>query len=319
MSVAHSKKLSSVGIIGLMLSIMEVATRTPWSFMLSHQNFDAQDDTVEYAFASATPQMRRWVGGRNAKRLFAQSVSLKSEPFEATVVDFVKNWVYDKTGMLRKRVENFIGRSYTHWDKLATEVLLLGESTYTYDGAYFFSASHSTGDSGTIKNLLTSSEISALNVSSTSAVTTLEAADIIFGLLAYFQTFKDDVGEPIHEDLSSMMVMVPSVHYGAFASAASAKTVTNGTITRDNPLAVMPDLNIVVKANTRLTDATKIYAFALNGDPAFILQQQGPVKMSSKAEGSDFEHDTDQWEFGMQASRTVGLFCWQAAIKATLS
>lgn len=319
MPVAHSKKLSSVGIIGMMLSILEVPTKTPWSFAISHQNFNAQDDNVEYGFASATPQMRRWIGGRNAKRLFANTVTLRSEPFEATVVDFVKNWMYDKTKQLMSRVQNFIGRSYTHWDKLATEVLLLGESTLTYDGANFFSASHSTGDSGTIKNLLTSSEIAALNVSSTSAVTTLEAADIIFGLLAYFQTFKDDVGEPIHEDLSSMLIMVPAIHYGTFASAATAKTVTNGSTTRDNPLAFMSDLNITVKANTRLTDATNIYAFALNGDPAFILQQQGPVEMSSKAEGSDFEHDTDQWEFGMKANRTVGLFCWQAAIKATLS
>jgi hypothetical protein len=312
-----SKKLSSVGIIGLMLSIMEVMTVTPWAFLISHQNFDATDDSVEYATASATPQMRRWIGGRDAKRLFSQTVTLVSEPFESTLVDKVKNWVYDKTGMLSKRLQNFVGRSMTHWDKLASEALELGHSTLTYDGANFFSASHSTGQSGTIKNLVGKADITELDVVDSAAVTTAEAADIIYALLSHFQTFKDDVGEPIHEGLNKMMVMVPSKLYKVFKQAASAKTITDGVGSRDNPLAE-DDLEIIIRSNVRLTSNVVIYAFALNGDPALILQQQGPVQPSSKAEGSDFEHDTDQWEFGIKAERTVGLFCWQAAIKATI-
>lgn len=96
MALSTTKKLSSVGIIGMILSFLTVTPKTPWAFEISHQNLNALDDNVEYATASATPQMRRWIGGREAKRLFAQSVSLKSEPFEATLVDFIKNWMYDK-------------------------------------------------------------------------------------------------------------------------------------------------------------------------------------------------------------------------------
>lgn len=319
MPLATTKKLSSVGIIGLILSIMNVATKTPWSYAISHQNFNAQDDTVEYATASATPQMRRWVGGREAKRLFAQTVTLRSEPFEATVVDFVKNWVYDKTGLLSQRLQNFVGSSMTHWDKLASEALELGTSTLTYDGAAFFSASHSTGKSGTIKNLVTSSEVPELAVVHRDKTTVAEAADIIFALLSHFQTFKDDAGEPIHDGLMKMLVMVPPKQFKAFAQAATAKIVTDGVGSRDNPLS-NSNIEVTVVANVRLTSNYAIYAFATEGgDPALILQQQGDVKPSSKAEGSDFEHDTDQWEFGIKADRTVGLFCWQAAIKATIS
>lgn len=314
---ATAKKLSSVGIIGLILSIMNVATRTPWSFAISHQNFNAQDDSVEYATASATPQMQRWIGGRKAKKLFAQSVTLRSEPFEATVVDWIKNWVYDKTGLLSKRLQNFVGRSMTHWDKIATEALLLGETALTYDGSAFFST-HNTGASGDIKNLVTATEIPELNIGTAAKATTAEAADIIYGLLAHFKTFKDDQGEPIHEDLMELLVMVPAVQYKGFSQAATAKIITDGVGSRDNPL-INSELKITVVANTRLTDATKIYAFAINGDPALILQQQGDVEPSSKAEGSDFAHDTNQWEFGIKADRVAGLFCWQAAIKATLS
>jgi hypothetical protein len=317
MPLATTKKLSSVGIIGLILSIMNVATKTPWSFAISHQNFNAQDDTVEYATASATPQMQRWIGGRKAQKLFAQSVSLRCETFEATVVDWIKNWVYDKSGLLSKRLQNFTGRSLTHWDKIATEALLLGESALTYDGSAFFST-HNTGLSGDIKNLVTASEITALNVATPGAATTAEAADIIYGLLSHFKTFKDDQGEPIHEDLMEMLVMVPAVQYKGFSQAATAKIITDGVGSRDNPL-LNSELKITVVANVRLTNAAQIYAFALNGDPALILQQQGDVEPSAKAEGSDFAHDTNQWEFGIKADRVAGLFCWQAAIKATLS
>ena len=317
MALQTSKKLSSIGIIGLMLSIMEVMTAQPWSFLVSHQNFDAQDDNLEYAIASATPQMRRWVGGRDAKKLFSQTITLRSEQYEATLVDKVKNWVYDKTGMLNRRLNNFIGRSFTHWDKLASEALELGASTLTYDGANFFSASHSTGSSGTIKNLVGKADITALDVVSSTAVTTSEAANIVFALFTHFMSFKDDQGEPIHGDLNKMMIMVPPKLYGVFIQAATSAIVTDTVGSRDNPLAKM-DLQISIKANARLTSDVVIYAFALNGDPALILQQQGDVVPTSKAEGSDFEHDTDQWEFGIKADRSVGLFCWQACIKATI-
>jgi hypothetical protein len=313
-----SKKLSSAGIIGLMLSIMDVMSATPWAFMVSHQNFNAQDDSIEYATASATPQMRRWIGGRDAKRLFAQTITLRSEQYEATLVDKVKNWVYDKTGLLNQRLSNFIGRSYTHWDKLASEALELGASTLTYDGANFFSASHSTGSSGTIKNLLTKTDLTALDVVLETAVTTSEAANIVFALFTHFMSFKDDQGEPIHGDLNKMLIMVPPKLYGVFIQAATSAIVTDTVGSRDNPLAKM-DLQISIKPNARLTSDVVIYAFAMNGDPALILQQQGEVVPSSKAEGSDFEHDTDQWEFGIKADRSVGLFCWQACIKATIA
>jgi phage major head subunit gpT-like protein len=318
MTLSTTKKLSSVGIIGMILSFLTVTPKTPWAFEISHQNLNAMEDSVEYATASATPQMRRWIGGRDAKKLFVQSITLKSEPFEATLVDFVKNWVYDKSGLLSKRLQNFVGRSITHWDKLATEALELGTSSLTYDGAAFFSASHSTGKSGTIKNLVVAADIAELAVVSTTAVTTAEAADIIYALLAHFQTFKDDQGEPIHEDLDSIMVMVPAKLHKVFSQAATAKIITDTVGSRDNPL-LNSGITVRVVANVRLTSNVAIYAFALNGDPALILQQQGDVKPSSKAEGSDFEHDTDQWEFGIKADRTAGLFCWQAAIKATIS
>ncbi|MBL8815259.1 MAG: Mu-like prophage major head subunit gpT family protein [Planctomyces sp.] len=315
---ASTKKLSSVAIIGMILSFLNAPTRTPWCEKIAHMNLDAQDDVLEYAIASATPQMRRWIGGRESKKLFAQSIEVRSEPFEATVFDLVKNWVYDKTGLLRSRVARFTARSQTHWDKLASEAIELGEATQTYDGANFFSATHSTGKSGTIKNLVVAADVPALNVTTPNAPTAAEAVDIIYGLFTHFKTFKDDAGEPIYEDLMSIIVMVPVKMGAAFQQAVSATILATGGSTKDNPL-LRSDYQVEVIVNPRLTSDTVIYAFTKENDPALICQQQGKVELSNKAEGSDYEHDTGQWEFGMKADRSVGLFCWQAALKATLS
>lgn len=319
MAIQHSKALSAVGIVGIMCMIYETMVGTGvWAMDIAHVNFDATEDSVDYAVVSATPQMQKWIGGRDAKRLFAQAVTLVSEDYEATVVDLKKNWMYDKTGQLMRRVENFVGKTFSHWNKLASEVLELGTATLTYDGANFFSTSHSFGDSGTISNNVSNSEVAALDVASTAAVTTAEAADIIYGLLHHFHTFKDDAGEPIHEDLQSIIVMVPTAMGSAFRQAAQAQIVTDGVGSRDNPLA-RDGVRVRVIVNARLTSSTVLYAFADNGDPALILQQRGMPMFSDKAEGSDFEHDTNQWEFGVTSERAVGLFCWQAAIRATIS
>lgn len=318
MANKNTKALSSAGIIGMMLSIMEVVSATPWSFEVSHQNFDADTDSIEYATVSSVPAMRRWIGGRDSKQLFVQSITLVSEPYEDTIFDKVKNWMWDRTGLLARRLNTFIGRSVTHWDKLATDALLAGETALTYDGAAFFSASHSDGSSGTIKNLVTNSDIAELDVANTAKVTTAEAADIIYALVDHFQSFKDDSGEPIHEGLNRVMIMVPTKMGKAFRQAIAANTITDTNGSRDNPLA-NSGMDIMVKINPRLTSTTVLYAFALNGDPTIILQQRGDVKLTAKAEGSDYEHDTDQWEFGMSAERTAGLFSWQSCIKATIS
>ena len=43
----------------------------------------------------------------------------------------------------------------------------------------------------------------------------------------------------------------------------------------------------------------------------FIRQEALPPQMSAKAEGSEYEHDTDMHEFGVRAVRNVAYGFWQ--------
>jgi phage major head subunit gpT-like protein len=263
--------------------------------------------------------MRRWVGGRDAKRLLTESITLLNEKFETTLVDTRENWQYDKTGQLNTRLNDLVTRTMTHWNKLASELLVAGTSTLTYDGQNFFSASHSFGLSGTLKNLLTSSEVSALNVTTPANPTPAEMADAIYGVINYFYTFKDDVGEPINEGAERFMVVVPANLAAPARTAATKAVLTNAVGSLDNPL-LGSGFTIDVVPNPRLTATDAFYTLREDGSlKPFVLQQRGPVRLTAKAEGSDFEHDTDQWEFGASAERQAGLFGWQSAAKATLS
>lgn len=290
-----------------------------WASRVAHTNLNSDQKSEEYLLTSMTPAMRRWVGGRDAKRLLTESITLINEKFETTVVDARENWQYDKTGQLNTRLNDLVTRTMTHWNKLASELLIAGGSTLTYDGQYFFDTDHSFGLSGTLKNLLTASEVTTLNVTTAASPTAAEMADAIYGVINWFYTFKDDVGEPINEGAERFMVVVPANLAAPARTAATKAILNNGSGSLDNPL-LGSGFTIDVVPNPRLSTTTEFYVLREDGSlKPFILQQRGQVRLTAKAEGSDFEHDTDQWEFGASAERIAGLFGWQSACKATLS
>ena len=318
MGVKTVTALSSRAIIGKFFLMMEDAATMVWAEKIAHIN-ETDQSSEEYVLSSMTPQMRRWIGGRDAKRLLTQTITLTNELFETTVVGKVQDWQYDKTGQLNVRIGELVKRARSHWNKLATEALVAGTSTLCYDGQYFFDTDHSFGSSGTLKNLLTSSEVASLDVTTTTAPTAAEMANAILGLISYFQNYLDDQGEPIHEGAAQFMVMVPANMAGAAYQATTKAMLATGSTAVDNPL-LGQQFNVSIQVNPRLTETTKIYCFRTDGPTKpLILQQRGGLKVSAKAEGSDFEHDNNEWEFGVAAERTCGLFDWQMAQKATLS
>ena len=319
MPLKTTPALSSRAIIGQFFLMLEGVTRSAWAQRIAHMNMNSDQSSEEYLLSSMTPAMRRWIGGREAKRLLVEALTLVNEKFEITVVDKVDNWRYDKSGQLNQRLQDMVSRTITHWNKLCSELLPLGASTLTYDGQFFFDTDHSFGLSGTLNNKLTASEVGALNVATAANPTAAEMADAIYGVVNWFYTLKDDQGEPINEDAEQFMVMVPTNMAAAARTAATKAILTNTSGSLDNPL-LGSGFRIEVVPNPRLTANTVFYTFREDGSlKPFILQQRGQVEMTAKAEGSDFEHDTDQWEFGGKAERAAGLFGWQSAMMATLS
>lgn len=312
--------LSSKAIMGMIYVAIEGLAKASWVNRIALRNDQSEQKSEEYPLLSQTPQFREWIAGRDARRLLVETLTLVNKKYEATVEDFIDNWRFDASGMLQRRVDAFATRSETHWAKLICDLLPLGSSTLTYDNQNFFSASHSFGDSGTLSNLLTNATYAELDVTTPAAPTAVEMANAINAAVNHFFTFKDDQGEPINEDAEKFMILCPVNHARAARAAVGKELLATGSTSINNPLKDT-GFTIDVVPTARLTATDRFYVFREDAElPAVILQEKQPgLELSAKAEGSDYAHDKDMWQFGAKANRAAGLFGWQSAIQVVLN
>jgi phage major head subunit gpT-like protein len=79
--------------------------------------------------------------------------------------------------------------------------------------------------------------------------------------------------------------------------------------------------NIQIVPNARMSSWTDRFAiFRTDAEvKAFIQQEEMPITMSAKAEGSEYEFDTDKHQYGIKASRNVAYGFWQEACEVILT
>jgi phage major head subunit gpT-like protein len=316
-------QLSSGLIIGEFMMALERGLAGSWMPAVSFPTTSKQK-VQQYKWLGMAPAVRQWIAGRHPQGLRADAYSLENLKFEATLDIEVDDLNRDNWGQIKQRIADMAARVNEHWEVLGSAALALGESALCYDGLPFFSAAHVEGKSGTQKNLLTASEVTQLNVATPASPTPAEMAAAILGCIGYQYGFKDDQGQPINGSARSFMVQVPVPLYVPALAAVSVPVVTtSGGAAADNLLVramqnngfqvgvvVNPLLDWTVNFTVLRTDAAA---------KPLIRQEEYPVKVSAKAEGSEYEHDTDRHQYGIKASRNVGYGFWQYALKATLS
>lgn len=306
---------TSKGIIGRFFNTLGLIQMASWAFMISHYNPNSDADSEEYLQSGMTPQFAPWIGNRDVKDIDFNSLIINNVKYQNALRDFADNFRYDKTGQLQPRINGFAQRSVTHWGKLLTDLLKLGESTAGADGQNFFSAAHHNSQ----RNLLAAAHIPKLAVVDKTAPTPVEMSTAILHVITYMLQYVDDQDEPLNETAKKFLVMVPPTLH-APSLQATTKAVLAGA--QDNPI-IDSGYTVELVMNARLSaagDQDDFYVFRTDGDTKpCLLQERGGLKLSAKAEDSEYEHDTDMWEFGAKAVRGVGLFNWENAAKATLS
>lgn len=312
--------LGSKAIMAMIYLAIEGVAKSSWVNRIALRNDQSDQKSEEYPLLSQTPQFREWVAGRDARRLLVETLTLVNRKYEATVEDFVDNWRFDASGMLQRRVDAFATRAETHWAKLICDLLPLGQSTLTYDDQNYFSTSHSFGESGTLSNLLTNATYAELDVATPANPTAVEMANALNAACNHFFTFRDDQGEPMNEDAERFLVVCPINHARAARAAVGKELLASGSTAISNPLTTT-GFQIDVVPTARLTATNSFYVFREDAElPAVILQEKQPgLELTSKAEGSDYEHDKDMWQFGAKANRAAALFGWQSAIQVVLN
>jgi len=314
--------LSSRAIIAMILEELEISLDKSWPYLLGME-FKSDQAGEEYKWLGISPMMREWIGGRLAKSLRENGITLKNKEFEATMEVYVPDLRRDKTGQIKIRIGEMADRTNQHWASLISTLIKNGNSGLCYDGQYFFDNDHSEGDSGTLSNLLTYSDYSDLSVVAAANPTAVEMAKVILKVMQHMYTLKDDRGEPLNENARKFFCMVPVNMMAAAVQACSMNLLSTGTGAIDNPLnkVSLVGEQVVVQpiVNPRLTTTSELYIFRADGRAKpFIRQVETPIEVSAIAEGSETEFKENKHLYGIKTSRNAGYGIWQQAIKATL-
>jgi phage major head subunit gpT-like protein len=313
--------LSSRAIRGMYFAARESNTGARWLDGVSNL-FGSDQASETYKFMGAVPAFQEWVGGRQANGFRGDGVTIINKHYENTIELRKTDLRRDKTAQIQARLAEFANSGDTHWASLMSTLIINGESTTCYDGQFFFDTDHSTGDSGTQSNDI-SCDISTYPTAlhgSTTAPSIEEMQWAILDTINAITSFKDDRGQPMNEDASSFLVMVPT---GLAMPARAAVSLLN---TAPMPSNMSPNLfeglNVSVVTNVRLSASwtTKFVTFRTDSPiKALIRQTEQEVELKMKAEGSEYEFDNDAWQFGLDGWRGAGYGYWQRACLATLT
>lgn len=309
--------LSSRAIIGRFYRTLEQDLGASWIDGIS-MLFDSDQPSEEYKWLGQVPAMREWIGGRQAKGFRENGITIANKHYEATIEFLLRELRRDKTRQVNVRIDEFAQRANSHWASLLSTLVLNGESTVCYDGQFFFDTDHAEGDSGTQSNDL-AVDISTLPTQVHGTVTvpsTEEMAQSILQAVQQILGFKDDRGEPMNEMARRFTVMFPTPLYNIGVAAVSLPFLAQGI---SNLIPAQQKFSIEAEMNARLTWTDKFGVFRTDGSAKpLIRQQETPVQLKVKGEGSEFEFDFDAWQFGLDTWRNVGYGFWQHASLVTM-
>jgi len=296
---------------------LEAATQAGWIDQVSNY-FTSDQPIEEYVWLSQVPQLREWVGSRQAKGFTGNGIEIKNRHFEATIEILLRDLRRDKTGQLKIRMAEFAQRGLTHFASLLSTLIVNGASTVCYDGQYFFDTDHNEGASGNQSNAITV-DISAVPATLHGTVTAPspeEMQQAIIQSVSKMYTYVDDQGEPINETAKSFLVMVPVGLMNVAETALTLPRVAGvGAVSVDS-------LNISLAVNPRLTIAgwaDKFVTFRTDGSvKPLIRQEETKPTVKIKDESSEYAFDNDAIQLGVDTWRNVGLGRWQGAVQTTL-
>lgn len=304
------------GVIGYYFQALDQLDGLAWTARIAN-SFDSTMDTETYAAAGMVPQLREWLGAKQAKSFTEQSVRITNKDFESTIRIKNKDRRRDKTGSIQARMGELAQRAIAHNAKLVATLINTGTATTNascYDGLALFSSSHKVGTQ-TINNSITVTIANlATGGTGTHGTTTQpsvgEMALTIMAAVKQIYGFVDDQGEPINEMANSFDVHVPvalsDVAEAAVKAAYLPLGMTNPIGFQAGPAGVQTRLNIVV--NPRLTFTDKVAVFRTDGYvKPFIIQTEVAPMVKALAEGSDNEFLNNEILIGVEKSGNVGI------------
>ncbi len=205
----------------------------------------------------------------------------------------------DQVGGIFQRVQDLTVRG-----RMFPQVLLIQEiidNNNSYDNVAFYSAAHTTGDSGVQSNLLTGT-----------GTTLAELKTDFDSSLQAMLGFQDGSGNPIHEtDISIRpLVLAPTALFGLFRDLQNAALINNTTNTIQGAFDLV--------SSSRLVDPDDWFMFntAMPIKP-YVWQTRAPLAFTRLDQNSDIGVLKERFVWKIRLRGAIGPGFWQMAVKTT--
>lgn len=315
--------IDDANIIALFYNEYEPTPAGSWATALSFFNPESDRGKEKYGIFGSNPTFREWVGELQLDNLRKWEYEITNKRYAAALDITSAERRRDKSGLLERKLGTFArDSSADHWEDLLST--LINSNGLAYDGQNFFDTDHVLGDSGTIVNAATNTQIPSANVTTPTAPTPTEAANVLLEAVGHMQSFRNDRGRLVNGTARRFVVMVSTnLLFSAFRQAAAATTLTGNT---DNPLrGLFADgyaFDIRLNPNVNVSGHGSMVHLFRADDPAslpFIIQQEVPVDVSLLGEGSDHYVKTDNYLLRAKTERGAGYGQFLSALRVTLS
>jgi phage major head subunit gpT-like protein len=309
-------ELSSRAIIGRYYKRLNQKSGMAWVEAVSNY-FTSDQESETYKWLGQVPVMRNWVGGRQAKGFTTNGLTIENKHFEATLEIPLVDLRRDKTGQIEVRINELADRTNSHWAQLLSKLIINGESTVCYDGQYYFDTDHKDGNSPVQSNKIQvdltafAGQIDGGAVGDASNPSEAALRLAILKTIQQILSFKDDQGEPMNENASKFLVVVPTSLWYLAKSAITVPLTVGGST---NMVKVLDEVDISIAQNPRLNWSDKFAIFRTDSSvKPFIRQEEKNVQLKAIAEGSELEFKHDKHWYGVDTWRNVGYGFWQHA------
>jgi len=300
-------------VIGIYYARLENPMLAGWINAVANL-FNSDQASENYPFLGQNPRMREWIGGRQAKGLRQNQLTIRNKHYEATLEIALSDLRRDKTPQIRARVGEFADEGDAHWGTLLSALIENGVNTVCYDGQFFFDTDHEEGDSGVQSNDITV-DISALPASVHGVVTAPSVEEMqqsIVKGIAQILAIKDDRGRVMNSNARSFLVTVPTPLWIPAVNSMKA-LATSALLNQQLPqLAAGIDVGVQMIPELTWTDAFAVWR---TDSPikALIRQNETNPVLKVKDENSEYAFDNDAIQLGIDAWRAADYGLWQRA------
>jgi len=281
----------------------------PWERLAMTIKSDKESE--KYRWLGSLPRVREWGTGRLAKGLRSESYDVENLKYESTIEWSRDEIADDQTGQIRVRIRQMAAAAARHKGYLLSQLLINGGTAgyNSYDGVSFFNDAHVSGASGSQDNDLTATAAAA-------AKTTAECKTAIQAAVAAGLAFLDDQAEPINEEVTTILHVVPPGLLFPMQEAVSAAQIgdTSNILTKYR-MDVVPSVR-------RLNGTTFYTCFVEDGDALpFIFQDRESLEFKLyEADGtSETAFMQEVGRAGVRARYNMTYGFWQKAIRTVFN